>query len=122
MLGEGHCLTLPAEGFRINGPWALVRAELEAAGREPPKILWSIRSPEARRLLEVPAVIGSRLDPDGARRLASRLADGSWPSPGRAPVAELRQDGTLVIGRRSRVVVDVEPNGVRPEPPVTGPR
>ncbi len=100
-LGLPHSDAGRRKGIRLEGPWVLLRAELEEAGSVPPRVLWSLQTVLLGRT-EVPPEVGARIDPEGAERLAARLATGTWPGGARVPVTELSgDDAVIVVGRRS---------------------
>jgi hypothetical protein len=103
-LGLPHADAGRREGLRIEGPWILVRAELEEAGSVPPRVLWSLRT-VLPKPIEVPAEVGAEVDPEGAERLAARLGTGEWPGGERIPVTELSgDDAEIIVGRRSHAL------------------
>src|SRR5262245_13746624 len=105
-LGLPHADAGRREGLRIEGPWILVRAELEEAGSVPPRVLWSLRT-VLPKPIEVPPEVGAEVDPEGAERLATRLTTGEWPG-GRIPVGELSgDDAEIVVGRRSHALASL---------------
>ena len=107
-LGLPHTDAGRREGIRIDGPWILVRSELEEAGSVPPRVLWSLRTVLAKPI-EVPPEVGGEVDPEGAERLAARLATGEWPGGQRVPVTELSgDDATIVVGKRSHGLAALE--------------
>lgn len=107
-LGLPHSDAGRRKGIRLEGPWVLLRAELEEAGSVPPRVLWSLQTVLGRT--EVPREVGARIDPEGAERLAARLTTGAWPGGARVPVTELSgDDAVIVVGRRSRALGSFEP-------------
>jgi hypothetical protein len=106
-LGLPHADAGRREGLRIEGPWILVRAELEEAGSVPPRVLWSLRT-VLPKPIEVPPEVGAEVDPEGAERLAARLDTGQWPGGERLPVVELSgDDAEIVVGRRSHALAQL---------------
>jgi hypothetical protein len=107
-LGLPHSDAGRRKGIRLEGPWVLLRAELEEAGSVPPRVLWSLQTVLLGRT-EVPPEVGARIDPEGAERLAARLSTGTWPGGARVPVTELSgDDAVIVVGRRSRALGSFE--------------
>ncbi len=97
-------------GLRVVGPLSVVRTELEAVGSLPARVIWGLQAPGLGRGVEVPHDAAIALDPEGVERIARRRADGAWPG-GAAQRATLPGRGTVLVGRRSRVLLAVEPDG-----------
>lgn len=94
-------------GLCVVGPLSIVRTELDPVGSSAARVVWGLQAPGLGRGVEVPPAAAAVLDPEGVTRLAARRAGEAWPG-GAARRATIPGRGTVLVGRRSRVLLSVE--------------